>query len=123
MPGTLGYKIEFIKDDRFPNDPSLFIHLRDNVPFYQDRIDKEDYDLFPEEAKDDFISGLFGISGIEEVSSKAFRVWFAYSLAFSVDEVLNPALFHIAFSLDKDELDELPGSGITLDSFNDRRDI
>ena len=116
------YKIEYLKDDNQPEDISVFIHMKYNVPIYQSKIDKEDYDVLPDDLKHPFLTGLFAIGGIVEVSCRAYRIWISRSPVFSWEETLGPIFNYLLFWYDEDTLIELQGSGITLGEVNERRD-
>ena len=119
---ALQYKLEYLKDETQPEDMSVFIQMRRNTPVYQDKIDKEDYDVLDSGSKHEFLTGLFNINGVVEISSKAYRVWVSKSPVFTWDEVLTPLLIYMRDYFEEDELQELQGSGMTLTSVNERRD-
>lgn len=119
---ALQYKLEFLKDDGQPEDISAFIQIRRNVPIYQNKIDKEDYDTRDEEEKHPWLTGLFNIGGVVELSSRAYRVWISRSPVFTWEEVLVPALHFMKEYFEEDSLVELYGSGVTLTSVSERRD-
>lgn len=118
---ALQYKLEYLKDETQPEDMSVFIQLRRNTPIYQERINKEDYDVLSDGLKHEFLTGLFNIGGVVEVSTKAYRVWISKSPTFTWDEVLNPLLFYMKEYFEEDSLEKMQGSGVTLTSVNDRR--
>lgn len=123
----LRYKLEYTYDETIRSDSSVFIHLRQNTPIYQARIDKEDYDISP--IKHPFLTGLFNIAGVTEVSTKAYRIWLMKSPLYTWEEVLYPVLWFCAFWYQHDSLAQLPGSanpdgtGFTLASPLQRRKI
>lgn len=123
----LRYKLEYTFDDTTRSDSSVFIHFKQNVPIYQTRIDKEDYDISI--TKHPFLTGLFNISGVTELSTKAYRIWLMKSPIFSWEEVLYPVLWYCAFWYQHDSLAQLPGSanpdgtGFTLPDPKQRRKI
>ena len=120
---ALEYKLEYNKNDEKPSDEAVYIQLRRNTPVYQAHIDKEAYDILPEENKHEFLTGLFNIGGVVEVSSKAYRVWISKSPSFTWSEVLDPLLVYMKEYYGEDDLEEMAGSGIALDSSLQRRDI
>lgn len=126
---ALEYRLEFVFDDSQASDASAFIHLRVNPPIYQSHIDKEDYDILPSEEKHAFLTGLFNVAGVTELSSRAFRVWLMKSPSYTWQEVMEPALYFIASSFGESEITSMPGSaqpngtGTTLTSVNNRRPI
>ena len=104
----LRYRLEYTYDDKIRSDTSVFIHLRQNTPIYQSRIDKEDYDITSQ--KHPFLTGLFNIAGVTEISTKAYRVWLMKSPIYTWEEVLYPVLWFIAYWYQHDSLAQLPGS-------------
>jgi len=125
---ALEYKLEYNYDDEDPSDSGVYIHLRKNPPVYRSHTDKEDYDVLPDEEKHDWLTGLFTISGVTELSSRAYRVWLMKSPVYSWEEVLLPVLYFMRDWFEEGSFDELPGSakttgfGLTLDSPTNRRD-
>src|SRR4051812_15596106 len=105
------YKLEFIYDDGSPADASVFIQMRDNVPIYQAHIAKEDYDVLPDDQKNDFLTHLFNIAGVVELSTKAYRIWMMKSPVYSWEEILLPTLTYLVDYFHYDDYAELPGSG------------
>ena len=108
---ALQYKLEYIFGGDGPSDDSVFIQLRVNPPTYQSWIDKETYDVQDTEDKHDFLTGLFNIAGVTELSSKAYRLWIMKSPVYSWEEVLAPTLSFIKDWYSETTLEELPGSG------------
>lgn len=123
----LRYRLEYTYDETIRSDMSVFIHLRQNTPIYQARIDKEDYDIST--TKHPFLTGLFNIAGVTEVSTRAYRIWLMKSPIYTWEEVLYPVLWYCAFWYQHDSLAALPGSanpdgtGFTLPSPLQRRKI
>jgi hypothetical protein len=126
---ALDYKIEYLYDDTVTSDDSAFIHLKEDVPAYQQHISKENYFDLPEEQQHEFITGLFGVDGVTEISSQAFRVWVMKAPAFNWEEVLEDVLDYLKTELDETELNQLPGSahldgtGFRLTKARNRREI
>jgi hypothetical protein len=126
---TFYYKFEFIYDDTSSADASVFIQMRDNPPIYQEHITKEDYDILPEEQKNDFLTHLFAFAGVVEVSTKAYRIWLMKATTFSWEEVLLPILYYLTAYFGYDDFESLPGSGwingmgFKLDAMTNRRKI
>lgn len=122
------YKLELIYEDGTPSDESVFIQMRFNTPVYRSHTDKEDYDVLPEEEKHPFLTGIFNIAGVTEVSSRAYRVWIMKSPVYSWEEVLLPTLHFIREWYGEDSLSQLPGSadpdgvGTRLENIDQRRD-
>ena len=123
----LRYRLEYTYDETIRSDTSVFIHLRQNTPIYQARIDKEDYDISAN--KHPFLTGIFNVSGVTEVSTKAYRIWLMKSPIYTWEEVLLPVLTYCAFWYQHDSLAQLPGSanpdgtGFTLPDPKQRRKI
>lgn len=123
------YKLEFVFDDTAPGDASVFIQMRNNPPIYQDHITKEEYDILPDEEKNDFLTHLFAFAGVVELSTKAYRIWLMKSPVYHWDEVLVPILYYLTAYYSYDTYEALPGSanvdgtGLTLSSPNNRRKI
>jgi hypothetical protein len=123
------YKLEFNYDNKAPADASVYIQMRENPPIYQDHIDKEDYDIRPSELKHPFLTTIFNIAGVTELSSKAYRLWLMKSPVYTWEEVLTPVLDYLRDYYHFDSIAELPGSahvdgtGFTLDDPVNRRKI
>lgn len=130
MPsGPFFYKLEFIFDDTAPSDASVFIQMRDNPPIYQEHVTKESYDILPSLSKHVFLTNLFLIAGVTELSTKAYRVWIMKSPVYSWSEVLVPVLFYMSGFFGYSGIKDLPGSGnldgtgLTLNASTNRRKI
>ena len=114
-------------EDGSPADDSTFIQLRVNPPIYRSRTNKEDYDVLPEEEKHPFLTAIFNIAGITEVSSRAYRLWVMKSPVYTWQEVLDPTLYYIMSYYGESSLNQLPGSadpngvGTRLGSVDQRR--
>ena len=135
----LFYKLEYNYDNEAPADAGVYIHLKHvNVPIYRSLTDKEDYDILPEEEKHDFLTGLFNIEGVVEVSSKAYRVWLMKAPIYTWEDVMLPVLQFLQDWYESETLNPLAGSAepdggisvggrgatsaLTLDSPSNRRD-
>ena len=124
---ALQYKLEPIYEGGSPADDSIFIQLRYNPPVYRSRTDKEDYDVLPEEEKHPFLTMLYNVAGVTEVSCRAYRVWVMKSPVYSWQEVLTPTLHLMKDWFSEDSLEPLPGSaeldgkGARLDNVDQRR--
>lgn len=123
------YKLEFIFDDTSPSDSSVFIQMRDNPPIYMVHTNKEDYDIIDDDLKNPFITALFNIAGISEMSIKSYRIWIMKSPVYSWTEVLGPVLAYLSEFYEYVGTESLPGSGnidgtgLQLSSANNRRKI
>jgi hypothetical protein len=124
---NLQYKLEYQWDQGEPSDAGVYVQLRDNVPVYRSHTDKEDYDVLPDEEKHAWLTGLFNISGVTEVSSRAYRVWIMKSPVYSWNEVILPSLHFMKEWFSYDDIEELSGSaktdgsGLTLNDPKNRR--
>jgi hypothetical protein len=104
----LRYRIEFSQDENTRSDSAAYIHIRQIPPIYQTAIDKEDYETSL--TKHPFITGIFNISGVCELSVKAYRIWLVKSPIFTWQEVLTPVLLYLANWFQNDSIVALPGS-------------
>jgi hypothetical protein len=126
---ALTYKLEFNYDESTRSDSSVFIQLRANPPIYQARIDKEDYDVLPAELKNEFLTNIFNVSGVTELSVKCYRIWLMKSPVYSWEEVLLPVLYYIASYYGLTQIEQMfgsgntDGSGCTLNTPIERRKI
>lgn len=124
---TLSYKLEYVFDDNNPSDASVFIQLRDDPPAYRSQIGKEDYAELAEDRKSEFITGIFTIPGIVEVSSTAYRVWVMKSPTYTWSEVNTALLAYLQSAFGASGLTPLPGSaeidgsGLPLKAVKNRR--
>ena len=112
MPNLI-YRLEFNYDESTRSDSSVFIQLRENPPIYQEHIDKEKYDILPEELKNVFLTSIFNISGVTELSVKSYRVWLMKSPVYNWKEVLDPVLYYIASYYSFDDIEQMLASGNT----------
>jgi hypothetical protein len=123
------YKLEYVFDDSTAADESVFIHIRDNPPIYQSRITKESYDILPEEEKNEFLTQIFNMAGVTELSSKAYRLWVMKSPVYNWKEVMDPSIDYLRTFFGHTDTQSLPGSantdgtGFKLDSINNRRKV
>ena len=67
----------------------------------------------PEELKNVFLTSIFNISGVTELSVKAYRVWIMKSPVYNWKEVLDPVLYYIASYYSFDDIEQMLGSGNT----------
>ncbi len=123
------YLLEFVQDDTTPSDASVYIQMRDNPPIYMVHTNKEDYDILPPDQQNPFITTLFDIAGVTEMSIKAYRIWIMKSPAYNWSEVLLPILYYLSNFFGYNGITEMAGSGhpdgtgLTLDSVDNRRAI
>lgn len=127
---ALDYKLEFAYDNTTAADASVFIHLKHNPPIYQERIDKEDYDILDAELQHEFLVNILSIAGVTEISSRAYRIWIMKSPAYSWEDIIEPTLYYMKNWFGEDSINPLPGSantdgtgGITLSDINQRRKL
>lgn len=126
---ALFYKLEYLTDESENADDAVYIHYRFNPPFYLAHIDKEEYDILPDEEKHEFATVLFNIQGVVELSLKAYRIWLMKSPIYTWQEVIDPVLAYITFYHGEDEAIAIQGSadvngkGSRLKKVNERRDI
>jgi hypothetical protein len=113
---ALQYKLEYLKDG---SDDSVFIHFRVNVPVYANKMEKETYETGT--FQHDWLDGIFNTPGITDASSQVYRLWIVKSPSFQWDEILPPLLTFVQNYLGESSLEEMQGSGITLESSTDRR--
>lgn len=121
MTTVLNYKLEYFKDATQPSDEGVFIHLDIDLPAYQGLIGKEDYLALDVQDQSAFVTGLFGIAGVMDVSAKANRLFITKSPIFTWMQVFSPLLVYLQAQLGATSVNELPGSGIAIDSPFDRR--
>ncbi len=130
----LFYKIEQLTDETQPSDDAIYLHLRANPPTYLSHMDKEEYDLLPDEEKHEFATTLFNIEGVVELSLKAYRIWIMKSPIYTWQEIVDPVLAYLVFYYATDEAIPINGSALSgnmdsqpskarLGSVNQRRDI
>lgn len=105
------YKLEFLYDDTAPSDDGVYIHMRDNPPIYKEHTTKEDYDVLGDDEKNAFLTELFTVAGVVEVSTKAYRIWLMKSPVYTWEEVLAPIIYYLMTFYGDDSSDSLPGSG------------
>jgi|GEM_PF-4730047 hypothetical protein len=108
---ALKYFLEFNYDESTRSDSAVYIHLRQNPPVYKPQIDKEDYDVLPVDQKHIFLTSIFNIAGVTEVSSRAYRIWLVKSPIYTWEEVVLPVLYYISTFFGESGIEEIPGSG------------
>lgn len=135
---VLQFKLEYFHGASGPTDDGVFIQLRTEVAAYQHIITKEVYFSNENSNHSDFVTALFNIPGVVRVSSQAWRVYVEKSPVFKWTEVLgvpveqgvslldgmppSPSVMNTIMSFcGCDSVHELNGSGITLNSQDDRR--
>ena len=117
----LAYKLEYYQGAAGPADEGVFIQLRTDVPAYQHVITKEVY-FGPENTNhSEFCNALFNIAGVVRLSSQAHRLYIEKSPVFTWQEILGPVFNVLNYYTGTSGVVELPGSGVTLSSVDDRR--
>lgn len=122
---TLDYKLEYLQgaDQGGPSDEGVMIHTKIDLPNYISLIGKEDYTKLATDQQTAFITGLFALPGITELSVTRYRVFVEKSPAFDWTEVIPPILSYLQTQLGATALNELPGSKLILSSYLDRRSV
>ena len=118
---ALDYKIEWFRDNGKPSNQGLYVHTAIDMPCYHDLVTKEDYPNDPNHC--DFVTGLFGIQGIVEVSVKAYQVYVIKAEVFHWEDLVPAVLYYVANYLGQTSVNELPGSRMTVGGINDRRKL
>lgn len=120
---ALEYKLEYYKGaGGGATDDGAFIHLRTDSPAYQQIISKETYWSAENSASHtDLVNHLFDVPGVVRLACQAWRIYVEKSPVFKWDEVMPGVLNVLQTDTSSTSLSELPGSGLTLASDNDRR--
>ena len=119
---TLPYKLEYVQKPL--SDPGVMMHIRSDVPAYQDLISREDYFAADNTVNQTaFITSLFYLPGVVQVSSKAYRVYVEKSPVYTWNEVLGPLFSTVSSATSHTGTAELAASGITLESITERRQL
>lgn len=102
---ALKYKLE-----RGPKN-SMYVHLRDNPPVFQDRISKERYDTIPLGDKKKFLTSIFNTGGVIEAATQSYLVWIMKAPTFEWKEMLPNILYEISMAMgEKGEVEAIEGS-------------
>lgn len=118
---TLNYKLEYFKDPTEPSDEGVFIHIYPDIPpEYTTLVSRESY-AAGGGTYTDLANQFFSIPGITRLALQSTRVYVEKSPIFSWNNILNAALTVIKGVTNTTTLNELPGSGITIESPSDRR--
>lgn len=120
---TLNFKIEWFRDDDNPSQAGMFVHTQLDMPCYQSLITKEAYAALAASAKCDFVTGLFAIDGVVEVSVKAYRVYVIKAELYDWDTIATLVIGHIGYNLNETTYNELPGSRLQLEKKIARREL
>lgn len=124
---ALEVKLEYVNVKE--GDDGVMWHFRFDVPVYASRISKEEYLALDPADMDPFITGLFELDGIVEVSCKAYRVWAMKSPVYSWDEINDDLEEYFLTQFGETETEYLNGSafkngrGMRLTSEQSRRDL
>lgn len=116
----LAYKLEYFKGADGASDEGVYIQMRSDVSSYLKLISKEAY-LRGDGVGSDLATSLFAIPGVVRLALQAHRVYIEKSPVYSWSEILGPAMALLQGDTNTDSLIELPGSGVTLDTADDRR--
>lgn len=125
---ALKYKLEAFRDGTKPSQEGVFIHFLEDVPCYQSLITKEEYfgsctDSEGAE-KNDFITKLFEVEGVVEVSSKAYRLYIIKAELFDWTSIITNVFVDVLFeAFGETSAEELPGSRMTIGDANQRRQL
>lgn len=121
---ALRFKLEFFRDGTKPTQQGVYMHFEKDVPCYMDLVTKEEYSKFDPEDKCDFVTNLFAVEGVVEVSSKAYRLYIIKAELFDWTSIITNVFVNVLFSsFGESGVQELPGSRITLDNANQRRQL
>lgn len=120
---NLEYKLEYFKGaGGSATDEGVFIHLRTDPPGYQTVITKESYSSAENSSNQtDFIDSLFDVAGIVRLASQGWRLYIEKSPVFTWEEIIPNILDVLVDVTGSDGVTELPGSGLTLITDDDRR--
>lgn len=120
---TLHYAVEYSNDNLQPSENCIYFHLRDEVPFYQNKVAKEVYTQDDYDPKHSFIDNLFNIGGITDVSVQAYRVWVQIAPSYTLEEVEEKVASYLQGYMGYDYSATGPGHGIQLRSQDQRRPL
>lgn len=124
---ALEVKLEYVAVD--DGDDSVMWQIRRDPPAYIDRIGKEEYSRLDTTDQDPFITGLFDVVGVTEVSSQAYRIWVMKSPAYEWQEVNDSLQAYLLDEFGETDVEYLQGSankdgtGFRLVSDRNRRDL
>lgn len=120
---ALNYKIEWFRDGDVPSQQGMFVHTTEDMPCYQEFITKEDYVELSDSEKCDFVTALFAIEGIVEVSVKAYRVYVIKAELFQWESLAVSVVQLIGTTLGESVYNEQPGSRMNVESVLQRRQL
>ena len=117
--GAFQYKLEYIKNDASQEDEGCFIHIKGTIPVYMNKISKETYALG--NFTHPWMTGILNVEGVVSAASQAYRVFVEKSPIYQWSDIIPPLLTFMSNFLSESPIVELPGSGVRLQSINDRR--
>lgn len=117
---NLEFKLEYHKNTNGPSDEGVFVHLKTEIPNYLSLISKEAY-FRGQGTTSELATSLFSIPGVVRLALQSHRVYIEKSPIFIWEEILGPTMVILMTATECDGLSELLGSGITLETNNDRR--
>lgn len=121
----LSVKLEYVTPT--DSDDCVYWQMRDDPPVYINLIGKEDYLALDPSFQHPFVTGMFDIKGITEVSVTAHRVAVMKSPAYNWGEVNANLTTYLLAQFSKGQIDYLAGSanadgtGFRLSSSLNRR--
>jgi len=120
---ALDFKIEWFRDGTKPTQEGMFVHTTQDLPAYQELIGKEDYEALDESEKSDYVTGLFAIPGVVEVSVKAYQTYVIKAELFKWTDLSSTVISYIGSELGESTFNELPGSRMTVETKLQRREL
>jgi hypothetical protein len=118
---ALGYKLEFFHNGNGEaSDEGCFVQLRSDVSAYTTLVSKEAY-ATGTGTTSELATTIFAIPGIVRLALQGFRVYVEKSPAFEWNEITPDLLTVLMNDTGCNSLNELPGSGLVLDSQYARR--
>lgn len=120
----LQFKLEWFRDGETPTQEGAFLHFKVDVPCYMDLITKEEYEELEEDEKCEFITSLFNIPGVVEISSKAYRLYIIKAELFDWSSVLTNVFGSVLLpTFNESTTQELPGSRLRRTTTLERRKL
>jgi len=121
---ALDFKLEYFRDGETPSQEGVFLHFKEDIPCYMDLITKEEYSELADEDKCEFVTNLFAIPGVVEVSCKAYRVYIIKAELFDWSSVLTNVFVNVIMpAMGESSINELAGSRMKLDNVVQRRKL
>lgn len=117
---ALDFKLEYCRSSDGPSDEGCFIQLRSDISAYTTLVSKESY-ASGSGTESDLATNLFTVPGVVRLALQGFRVYVEKSPVFEWSEVLGPFMVVLQGDVGADSLNELPGSGVKLETLDTRR--